>query len=131
MCGRDLIAVAETGSGKTLAYSLPLIRHVISVKKQYNDYLAKRRAEKAEKEGKSDSAETDPKADEDDDHDHYVKNEKGERQLVYGGFKEGMIALVIAPTRELSVQISREMTRLCKLTDLSCVALYGGAGISG
>lgn len=129
MCGRDVIAVAETGSGKTLAYSLPLVRHVVSVKKQYKDFLANRRAEKAEK---GDGAEGGQQpAEDEDEHDRFVKNEQGERQLVYGGFKEGMIALVIAPTRELCVQISKEMTRLCKLADLSCVALYGGAGISG
>ncbi|OEH75137.1 hypothetical protein cyc_00887 [Cyclospora cayetanensis] len=160
MCGRDLIAVAETGSGKTLAYTLPLVRHVLSVKRQYKDYLAKQKEEKlqqqqqelvdaaadgdanrvtstpdsaaaaAESKGKPRGRQNAQDGD-DQDRDRFRKNEKGERMLIYGNFKEGMIGLVIAPTRELSLQISKEVSRLCKLVDLNVASLYGGAGIGG
>ena len=122
MCGRDLIAVAETGSGKTLAYTLPLVRHVLSVKRQYKEYLAKQKEEKLlrlqqqeenqqQQEGKEEKADAaaaatdkapDPKAKprgkqqavDNEDRDRYRRNEKGERMLIYGNFKEGMIGLV-------------------------------------
>lgn len=121
MCGRDLIAVAETGSGKTLAYSLPLVRHVLSIKRQYKEYLAKQKEEKLarleqqqEQQGGPEAADkgTNSTADttaetkpnqrgkqnkhngDDEERDRYRKNEKGERMLIYGNFKEGMIGLV-------------------------------------
>lgn len=123
MCGRDLIAVAETGSGKTLAYTLPLVRHVLSVKRQYKEYLAKQKeekllrlAQKQEKQQQEVSTEqgdsnTQPsegtatpdakgrrgkqnKPEDEEDRDRYRKNEKGERMLIYGDFREGMIGLV-------------------------------------
>lgn len=125
MCGRDLIAVAETGSGKTLAYTLPLVRHVLSVKRQYKEYLAKQKEEKllslqqqeenrqqqGAAEGQADAAApsadnaSEPKekrsgkqqAGDNEDKDRYRKNEKGERMLIYGNFKEGMIGLVGDP----------------------------------
>lgn len=221
MCGRDLIAVAETGSGKTLAYALPLVRHVLSVKRQYKEYLAKQKEEKLlslQRHAESQQQQASPgdarptssamdstaegkakqhgsqQAQDSEDKDRFRKNEKGERMLIYGNFKEGMIGLVwefsvssgplasiisyqrtvallgrllnfaascstlivallptvscrkffaalvfttsfepqvIAPTRELSLQISKEVSRLCKLVDLSVGSLYGGAGIGG
>ncbi|KAL8272150.1 hypothetical protein Esti_003919 [Eimeria stiedai] len=140
MCGRDLIAVAETGSGKTLSYALPLVRHVLSVKRQYREYLAKQKEGKLnrmqqkqqqQEQKRERSGGEDAQKAEEEDRDRYTKNEKGERMLIYGNFREGMIGLVIAPTRELSLQISREVSRLCKLVDLNVGSLYGGAGIGG
>ncbi|EKX72653.1 DEAD box ATP-dependent RNA helicase family member protein [Theileria equi strain WA] len=42
---------------------------------------------------------------------------------------DGMIVLIISPTRELTIQISKECSKLCKTVDLRVVAVYGGAGI--
>ncbi|OXB72212.1 UNVERIFIED_CONTAM: hypothetical protein H355_014953 [Colinus virginianus] len=58
------------------------------------------------------------------------KKDSKEKVIVYkGDFKEGMIGLVIAPTRELTLQIFKEINRCCRLVQLSAVACYGGAGI--
>ena len=38
------------------------------------------------------------------------------------------IALVMAPTRELAVQIQEEAMRLCKFTQLVCESFFGGVG---
>ncbi|EPT32005.1 DEAD/DEAH box helicase domain-containing protein [Toxoplasma gondii ME49] len=121
MCGRDVIAVAETGSGKTLAYGLPLIRHVLSVKQQYKTYLANKKleVETAEEEGEKKPQQTAPEE----------KKSGKEKVVVYRDFRDGAIALVIAPTRELCNQIFKEINRCCKLVDLNAVACYGGAGI--
>ncbi|PFH33814.1 DEAD/DEAH box helicase domain-containing protein [Besnoitia besnoiti] len=123
MCGRDVIAVAETGSGKTLAYTLPLIRHVLSVKQQYKTYLANKQLAALEAGG---AAEADKKPAVEKPEEKKVGKEK---VVVYKDFKEGTIGLVIAPTRELCVQIFKEINRCCNLVDLSAVACYGGAGI--
>ncbi|ORM41251.1 DEAD-box ATP-dependent RNA helicase 42 [Babesia sp. Xinjiang] len=42
---------------------------------------------------------------------------------------EGMIVLIIAPTRELASQIGVESAKLCKLVGLRTKAVYGGAPI--
>ncbi len=38
------------------------------------------------------------------------------------------MALVLAPTRELAIQIGNDMGALCKYTDVKYTAVYGGAG---
>jgi len=42
---------------------------------------------------------------------------------------EGPIAIVMVPTRELAMQVYREIGKFTKVTGLRCVAVYGGAGI--
>ncbi|MBQ7851872.1 MAG: DEAD/DEAH box helicase [Muribaculaceae bacterium] len=37
--------------------------------------------------------------------------------------------LILAPTRELAIQIQEEFMRICKYTHLSCLAVYGGSDI--
>jgi len=43
---------------------------------------------------------------------------------------DGPIAVVMAPTRELALQIHSEFRRFCKRLGLSCVCVYGGAGVA-
>lgn len=40
---------------------------------------------------------------------------------------EGPIGLCMAPTRELAMQIFNELKKFCKIVDLRCVCVYGGA----
>lgn len=42
---------------------------------------------------------------------------------------DGPVGLVIAPTRELVVQIGKECRRFARVVGLSCVAVYGGSGV--
>lgn len=42
---------------------------------------------------------------------------------------DGPTALVIAPTRELAIQIYHESKRFARLLDLRCVCAYGGSGV--
>ena len=39
-------------------------------------------------------------------------------------------AVILTPTRELAMQISRECKRFCKSLQLNTVCVYGGTGIS-
>ncbi|UJR21924.1 hypothetical protein I4U23_024993 [Adineta vaga] len=43
---------------------------------------------------------------------------------------DGPIVLVMTPTRELALQITKECKKLGKLFNIRCVAVYGGTGIS-
>lgn len=40
------------------------------------------------------------------------------------------LALIMAPTRELALQTTKECNKFAKLFNLRCVAVYGGTGIS-
>lgn len=50
--------------------------------------------------------------------DRYVKNSQS-----------GLKALVLAPTRELAIQIQEELMRIGKYTKIQCLAVYGGSHI--
>jgi ATP-dependent RNA helicase DDX46/PRP5 len=45
------------------------------------------------------------------------------------GAGEGPIAVLVAPTRELAIQIYGEAKRFARATDLRCVCAYGGSGV--
>jgi len=43
---------------------------------------------------------------------------------------DGPIGLIVAPTRELVVQIGKECRRFAKVVGLTCVSVYGGSGVA-
>ena len=53
-----------------------------------------------------------------------------EMELVNGRWKPGPVkptSIVLAPTRELAIQINEECTKFCPAVKAKCVVLYGGA----
>ena len=42
---------------------------------------------------------------------------------------DGPIALIMAPTRELVVQIGKDVNRFAKSAAIRCVCVYGGTGL--
>ena len=50
------------------------------------------------------------------------------QELLNRGEVSGKKALVLVPTRELSVQVQEECEKLCKFTSLKCESFYGGVG---
>lgn len=56
-----------------------------------------------------------------------LRHIKDQRPLVNG---DGPIAMVLAPTRELVVQIGREIRRFAKVVNLSCTCVFGGSGVA-
>ncbi|KAL4419032.1 hypothetical protein ABPG77_010019 [Micractinium sp. CCAP 211/92] len=56
-----------------------------------------------------------------------LRHVKDQPPLVQG---DGPVALSMAPTRELVVQISKEVKRFAKAVGLTCVAVYGGSGVA-
>ncbi|GKC51877.1 DEAD-box ATP-dependent RNA helicase 20, partial [Tanacetum coccineum] len=128
--GRDLIGIAETGSGKTLSYLLPAIVHVnaqpilspgdgpIVLVLAPTRELAVQIQQEATKFGASSK----------------IKN-----TCLYGGVPkgpqirdlqkapgDGPIVLVLAPTRELAVQIQQEATKFGASSKIKNTCLYGG-----
>ena len=43
---------------------------------------------------------------------------------------DGPICLIMAPTRELVQQISKEIKKFAKALTLTCVAVFGGSGVA-
>ena len=44
---------------------------------------------------------------------------------------DGPVALIMAPTRELVVQIGKDVRRFSKALALTCVCAYGGSAVAG
>ena len=109
LSGADLVACAQTGTGKTLAFLLPLMHRLLEA-----DLSAAARL------NPSSSGETSPKPGE------------GGKVGPTGEAKVGSPpapttrVLILAPTRELAVQIEDEFQGLAYHTNLSSVAVYGG-----
>lgn len=57
-----------------------------------------------------------------------IRHIRDQRPLQDG---EGMIALVMAPARELVLQIYKEAKTLARVCDLRVVAVYGGISVTG
>ncbi|KAJ9504527.1 hypothetical protein QJQ45_020224, partial [Haematococcus lacustris] len=56
-----------------------------------------------------------------------LRHAKDQPPLAVG---DGPIGLIMAPTRELVQQISKEVKKLAKLLDMSCTAVFGGSGVA-
>lgn len=98
--GRDLIGIAETGSGKTLAYLLPAIVHVNAQPILGTFFLSKRFLQ------------------------CFVLNYYFTILFVAPG--DGPIVLVLAPTRELAVQIQQEAAKFGTSSKIKNTCIYGG-----
>jgi len=109
--GRDLIGLAETGSGKTLAYLLPAIVHVnaqpVLCKHALSDYsfISKNPYQLS------------PLP-------LFVKCINVTLYRPAPG--DGPIVLVLAPTRELAVQIQQEATKFGSSSRIKNTCIYGG-----
>jgi ATP-dependent RNA helicase DDX46/PRP5 len=56
-----------------------------------------------------------------------MRHVKDQRPLAQG---DGMIGLIMAPTRELIAQIAREAKKFAKPMGMNVVAVYGGSGVA-
>lgn len=82
---RDIVGAAPTGSGKTLAYALPMLQGILTARDEAKD------------DGGSDG-----------DADEGPTEKKGDTRP-----KEPLTGLVLCPTRELAVQVSSEIQKVC------------------
>ncbi|OEL28811.1 DEAD-box ATP-dependent RNA helicase 20 [Dichanthelium oligosanthes] len=109
--GRDLIGIAETGSGKTLAYLLPAIVHVNA-----QPILGENTLHFCSYAFPS--------------HLSYgnilAKTPNIYKSLAVEAPGDGPIVLVLAPTRELAVQIQQEATKFGASSKIKSTCIYGG-----
>lgn len=98
---KDILGAAETGSGKTLSYGIPIISGIINLKKQENNNN-KEIKEITQKEDTTNSLEDVNK----------------------------LYALILAPTRELAIQVQNHLKMAAKYTDIKIAAIVGGMAVA-
>jgi ATP-dependent RNA helicase RhlE len=108
LAGHDLIACAETGTGKTAAFVVPTIQRLLTADKTTADLKVRTQAAA----------------------DMKVRTEAGDADPKVGPAPDAPSAksrvLVLAPTRELAVQIEDEIHGLSYHTSITSAAIYGG-----
>lgn len=127
---QDIIGAAATGSGKTLAFGIPIIHHILQ-EKEAQKFSAQNGGTKEETERTEE--------DFDDDHDEEVtekeilEDEISEREMQAVMPKQdkkpttdGLKALILAPTRELAIQVKNHLLKAAQFTDIKIVAIVGG-----
>ena len=104
LSGRDIVSVAKTGSGKTCAFLLPLMHALVDTN---NTSLLSTSTSTSSSSSSSSSA--------------------APLTTSATNATPSPIGLILAPVRELAIQISIEALRFAKPLGLKCVCLYGGA----
>jgi ATP-dependent RNA helicase RhlE len=101
LSGRDVVGIAQTGTGKTLAFALPIIARGIS-----NRGMSARSGSPLS------------------------PDRVRERQEAKGLDVRGLRALILAPTRELALQIEAEFNKVGGPLGITSCVLIGGAPIN-
>ncbi len=107
--GADVVATAQTGTGKTLAFLLPILMKLNAGGTQDTAVPAK---EIAPVEGAA----------------HHHKEAAPKHHAAAGSFKEKQTprALILAPTRELALQIADSFSKMSMGTELRSAVVVGG-----
>ncbi|MFH0902968.1 MAG: DEAD/DEAH box helicase, partial [Pseudomonadota bacterium] len=100
--GHDLVVQSRTGSGKTAAFGIPIVQMLS--------------AQSEDSKTSADSVATAATGAADSRGGRCAPASRGRVQ-----------ALILAPTRELALQTSRELTRIAAYRDVKVAAVYGGA----
>src|ERR1043165_645478 len=96
LAGHDIIGIAQTGTGKTAAYVLPILMKLAE---------SKQAAKQAN---------------------NPARNRQSGRRLAPESSAHGPRALVVAPTRELAVQIEENVRAYAKHMPLRMATVFGG-----
>ena len=111
--GKDLIGVAQTGSGKTLAFLLPIINNMIKNGPPHKD------EEEIEIKNSSKSKYQNNLP--------FAKGDNNSNQIKTIRSKISFpLCVILAPTRELAMQIYYETVKLTHLTGIIPICCYGG-----
>lgn len=152
---QDILGAAETGSGKTLAFGIPLLSHILDMKLRAqeealhpDDGNESDESDVSSIEPEGDAApdgednvqgaefeEDDELSEEDDDvqldsgAEEDVQTEKvtvRQAPLVNKMDERPLYALILAPTRELAIQVRNHLQLAAKYTKIQVVAVVGG-----
>ena len=113
--GRDLMGCAQTGTGKTAAFALPILHRFLDQIQQAqpadSPAIAPRQAHPEPRDVAPRGAST-----------------RGDRRSASRSTGRPIRALVLAPTRELAVQIRASFALYGKHTGMRSTVIYGGVG---
>ncbi len=135
--GKDVAGQAQTGTGKTAAFLLATFHHILKANEaaQVDPQIEQPAAAQDRKELASQQTESSDTASQDDAENTLSegpKETKAEKKVVApvrAKVDKGAIqALVLAPTRELAIQIHKDAIDLAKNTDIRLALAYGGTG---
>lgn len=111
---RDVLGAAETGSGKTLAFGIPLVCHLL------------------EDQERSLITEEDQNTEVDvlpDDLPEDLPEDFNEEDEISNETKSTLPALILAPTRELAIQVKNHLIKITKYVDIKVAAIVGGMAV--
>ena len=108
--GKDIVCITETGSGKTLSYLFSIIGQMLIQGVPENPYLIKDELYNMY----------------DNDDNNNNDNEKSNNNDLYKNIIAYPICLIIVPSRELAIQISKESKKLAQNTGIKTVDIIGG-----
>ena len=135
---RDVVGAAQTGSGKTLAFSIPIVHSLLGIydskrrssptkRKQTS---AKRTPSKRSSRGKrklQSTSNSDKDGDADDEHESAAESDGVvDSTFIAEEHRVGLYALIVSPTRELSMQIKAHIAEMLEGTRVNVVAIVGG-----
>ena len=110
--GKDIVCIAETGSGKTVSYLFPIIGQMLISGVPENPFINSESPKEEEKKESNENKE---------------ESKDGEKKKSYFAKKTAYpLCLVLVPTRELAIQVSKESKKLSFNTGIRTVAIYGG-----
>jgi ATP-dependent RNA helicase DDX24/MAK5 len=130
----DIIGASQTGSGKTLAFGLPILQRLLAQQDQEAEEGSSGSEEDGEEDGEGGREKTaEEKEDEEDDPFANIQDEFG-RTGSKAGMKldrrrKALRALIIAPTRELAMQVCDMITSVARHTTISVVPVVGGMSL--
>ncbi|KPJ08089.1 ATP-dependent RNA helicase DDX24 [Papilio machaon] len=138
---RDILGAAETGSGKTLAFGLPILSGIMKLKEKaeaglnvyeipYKKTSVKRKVatkEKVKRNGKNKKKKT-KNTEETSEGIGCVKVIDDVEMPGHVEVRTGkpLYALILTPTRELAIQISRHLIAAAKYTGIKVATIVGG-----
>ncbi|XP_074764692.1 ATP-dependent RNA helicase DDX24 [Athene noctua] len=144
----DVLGAAETGSGKTLAFAIPMIHSVLqwqksnssttrndSVSKESHQHYDETRWENEDEAKKLTHQQVEDSGDEDDGSfttgcvevlENFEFDSSDETHTVGSCKKRPLLGLVLAPTRELAVQVKHHIDAVAKFTGIKTAILVGG-----
>ena len=98
--GKDIVCITETGSGKTLSYLFSIIGNMLIQGVPNNPFLL--------------------------NNNNLDNNNDQNNDILHKNITAYPICLIIAPSRELVVQIAKESIKLCQNTGIKTVTIIGG-----
>ena len=124
----DVIGAAETGSGKTLAFGLPILHRLLTQRDEEADESETESESEPEPDADGSNA-----ADEEEDPFALIEDEHGRRGSAAGmklsKRRKALRALIVAPTRELAMQVCDMLKSVARHADVNVVPVVGGMSL--